>query len=322
MIRSLAITEDFQLMRDLSLEQISESNILWYWVDFCAPNETEIALLDTTFHFHPLAIEDCVQYIQRPKLDHYGDYHFFVVHSLDPQSLEPLEVDLFVSKKFLVSFHHQPLEETDTVYTELTSSQESWQHGTSYVMYRIIDKLVDHYFPIIYQIEDRINELDTSKKPIRLLMDEVFQLRGILLRARHTIVPMADLLYRILNSNRLDMVKEHLIYFTDVYDHLLKLTEMIESNREITADVRDSYLSLNSNRMNSIMMTLTVITTIFMPLTFIVGVYGMNFAYMPELTWRYGYFYVLGIMAIIGMSMFFGLNVRAGSMNNPLSLFR
>jgi len=304
-IRSIAITEDFQLIRDFSLEHINKKNILWYWVDFISPTEEETSLLDQVFHFHPLAIEDCVQYVQRPKLDHYEDYHFFVIHSLNQQSVETVEVDLFANKKFVVSYHQQPLEEIDTVYTELTSSQESWNQGTSYVTYRIVDKLVDHYFPVIYQIEDRINELDTNKKPIHILMDEVFQLRGLLLRARHTIVPMSDLLYRVLNSNRLDIVKEHLIYFTDIYDHLLKLTEMIESNREITADIRDSYLSLNSNRMNNIMMTLTVITTIFMPLTFIVGIYGMNFVNMPELTWRYGYFFVLGIMTIIALSMYF-----------------
>ncbi len=99
-------------------------------------------------------------------------------------------------------------------------------------------------------------------------------------------------------------MKERQLYFHDIYDHLLKLSEMIETNREITADIRDSYLSLNSNRMNNIMMTFTAITTIFMPLSFIAGIYGMNFDYMPELHWKYGYFVVLAAMAVIGMTMF------------------
>ena len=115
---------------------------------------------------------------------------------------------------------------------------------------------------------------------------------------------MRDLLYRTLNSDRLPGFKEHKIYFSDIHDHLLKLSDMIESSREITSDLRDSYLSINSNRMNTNMMVLTVITSIFIPLTFVAGIYGMNFEYMPELTWKYGYFMALGIMTCIGISMF------------------
>jgi magnesium transporter len=112
------------------------------------------------------------------------------------------------------------------------------------------------------------------------------------------------LLYRMINSDKIPGVKEQNIYYTDIYDHLLKLTEMIESNREMTADLRDSYNSLRSNRMNSIMKTLTVITTIFMPLTFIAGVYGMNFVNMPELHWAGGYYLIIGVMVTLGLGMY------------------
>lgn len=115
---------------------------------------------------------------------------------------------------------------------------------------------------------------------------------------------MRDLLYRTINSERIEGVKNHLFYFTDVCDHLLKLSELIESDREITADIRDSYASFNSNRMNSIMKTLTVITTIFMPLTFVAGIYGMNFDNMPELHWQWGYFIVLGLLFSLGFGMY------------------
>ncbi|TCS84431.1 magnesium/cobalt transporter CorA [Tepidibacillus fermentans] len=305
MIRIIAITKELKIMEDVSIQQLESHDFLWYWVDFISPTKEESGLLESFFHFHPLAIEDCLQYIQRPKLDHYDGYHFFVLHSLNQQTYKAEEVDLFISKDFLVSFHQTPVKEVENVYSEIRTSPHVWEQGTSYVMYRIMDKLVDHYFPIIYQLEDRVNELDNSTQQIRLLLDELFHLRGTLLRVRHTIIPMGDLLYRILNSKHLEIVHDQLLYFADIYDHLLKLSEMIESNREITADIRDSYLSLNSNRMNTIMMTLTVITTIFMPLTFIAGIYGMNFKYMPELSWRYGYFYVLGFMAILGFTMFY-----------------
>jgi magnesium transporter len=111
-------------------------------------------------------------------------------------------------------------------------------------------------------------------------------------------------LYRVVNSHRIEGLNEQLVYFSDIYDHLLKLSEMIDSNRDMTADFRDSYVSFHSDRMNSIMKTLTVITTIFMPLTFIAGVYGMNFGNMPELSWYYGYFMAIGLMLFIGVGLY------------------
>jgi magnesium transporter len=115
---------------------------------------------------------------------------------------------------------------------------------------------------------------------------------------------MRDLLYRMISSERLNYLKGQHLYFNDVYDHLLKLVEMLETYRDFSSDIRDNYLSVNSNNLNTTMMTLTVITTIFMPLTFIAGVYGMNFTNMPELNWRYGYFVVLAIMMVIALIMF------------------
>ncbi|GBF11903.1 magnesium/cobalt transporter CorA [Tepidibacillus infernus] len=305
MIRTIAVTKNRQLIEGLPLEELKTSQIDWYWVDFESPTEEEKKLLESYFHFHPLAIEDCLQFLQRPKLDYYDGYNFFVLHSLNQDTLLAEEVDLFVSSQFIVSFQLFQSSEIELVRQELISDPLSLEKGPFHIMYRIIDKIVDYYFPTIYKIEDRINEIDNSIRPIHMLMDEVFDLRSQLLTIRHTIFPMRDLLYRIINSERLEIVKEQHIYFTDIYDHLLKLTEMIESNREVTSDIRDSYLSLSSNRMNTIMMTLTVITTIFMPLTFIAGVYGMNFKYMPELNWHYGYFITLGFMGIIALSMYF-----------------
>jgi magnesium transporter len=121
---------------------------------------------------------------------------------------------------------------------------------------------------------------------------------------RHTIIPMRDLLYRMLNSHRLETIQGKKEYFADIYDHLLKLSEMIDANREMTADIRDSYISYNSHQTNRVMKVLTVITTIFMPLTFIAGIYGMNFEHMPELNWDYGYFFILSIMLLIGVGMY------------------
>lgn len=159
----------------------------------------------------------------------------------------------------------------------------------------------------MYHLEDLLNQIEENNKnkSINELMKELFSIRSQLSKIRRTIIPMRDLMYRIISSNRLNEMKEEDLYFYDVYDHLLKLVEMTEANRELAADIRDSYLSYNSNRMNTIMMTLTVISSIFMPLTFIAGIYGMNFEYMPELKMKYGYYIVLGVMALIGTGMLY-----------------
>lgn len=306
MIRNLAITHNLELLRDLPIEKLSDPEIAWYWVDFNEPSEEESMLLSNHFHFHHLAVEDCFNFLQRPKLDYYEGYDFFVLHALNYKTLEPIEVDMFIGEKYIITFHFSPLREVDTVWHRVESNAEYWGKGSAYISYMIIDKLVDDYFPTVYQIEDQLSEIENKEKKqsIRILMDEVFDIRSDLLHLRRTIVPMRDLLYRILNSDRIKEIQEHKPYFADIYDHLLKLTEMIDSNRDLTSDMRDSYISITSNRMNTIMMTLTIISSIFIPLTFIAGVYGMNFQYMPELAWRYGYFIVLGVMATVGIGMF------------------
>jgi magnesium transporter len=306
MIRSLAITLENKLEVNLPLTQLIGAGILWYWVDFTTPTEEEVLMLDNHFHFHPLAIEDCTHFLQRPKLDYYEGYHFFVLHALDKKTLEPDEVDMFVGPNYVVTFHLNHQFEIDEAWNRMLEDSKLWAGGSINCAHLVIDKLVDHCFPTVQQIEDNLLQLenDIKFKSIDRLMDEVYEIRGQLLKLRRSINPMRDLLYRIINSDRLAGRKDTLVYFTDIYDHLLKLSDMIESNREITADMRDSYMSINSNRMNSIMKTLTVFTSVFMPLTFIVGVYGMNFDNMPELKWPYGYYLILIIMAMIGIGMF------------------
>ncbi|WP_229672743.1 magnesium/cobalt transporter CorA [Pullulanibacillus camelliae] len=275
----------------------------WVWVDFSLPTEADIRLLSEVFHFHPLAIEDCLHFLQRPKLDYYDGYNFYVLHSLNQETLGAEEVDLFVSERFLVSFHHDPVVEIDEVWNSILVSKKV--DSPAQLLYHILDKIVDMYFPAAYNIEDALNDLE-DKLEERIkgdLIDQIFDMRKDLIKLRRSFQSTRELVYRMLNSERLKEVTERKVYFNDIYDHLIRLTEIVDSSREMTADMRDSYFSLNSNRMNSIMMTLTVISSIFIPLTFIVGVYGMNFDNMPELHWHYGYYGVMVIMLAIGVGM-------------------
>jgi magnesium transporter len=303
----MAMTDDQELLEDIPLQNLMNSNINWFWVDFDCPTEAEIKLLDSYFHFHPLAIEDCMHYLQRPKVDHYEDTHFFVVHALHPETLRAEEIDFFLGPRGIVTFHSTPSQEIEEVRRRMQDPSIRKGKDHNYIAYLIMDKLVDNYFPTLYFIEDQLNQIEAqgeNNSRIHKKMEQVYEIRSDLLRSRRTVFPMRDLLYRMINSDKIPGVKEQNHYYTDIYDHLLKLTEMIESNREMTADLRDSYNSLRSNRMNSIMKTLTVITTIFMPLTFIAGVYGMNFVNMPELQWAGGYYLIIGVMATLGIGMY------------------
>jgi len=306
MIRTFGVTADSQMVEDFPLDDLHRKEMDWYWVDFDEPTEVEFSLLDSFFHFHPLAIEDCLHRLQRPKVDYYNDYHFFVVHTLNEKSLEAEELNIFIGKNFIVTFHHSHVQELNAVREKLKTDSSFWERGTIYAMYKILDKVVDAYFPIVYKIEDHLNSIEDQLTfdMKHFSMDIVFDLRSDLLWLRRTILPMRDLIYRVLNSERFDLQLQERAYYADISDHLVKLTEIVESNRELTADIRDSYTAMNSNRMNRIMMILTIVSSIFIPLTFIVGLYGMNFEYMPELSMKYGYFFVLGAMAVIGLSMF------------------
>ncbi|MGN4123613.1 magnesium/cobalt transporter CorA [Lysinibacillus sphaericus] len=305
MIRTMGISKDQQLLKGFPLEDIKNKYFEWFWVDFNSPTAEEELLLDTFFHFHPLAIEDCLMRLQRPKLDFYDDYHFFVIHRLNEETLIAEELNIFVSDKFIVTFHKNETPEIDKVQKLLEEQPKNWERGTVFLTYQTIDKIVDSYFPLVYKIEDHLNTLEdelTYQSSVNA-MQIVFEFRSDLLHLRRTILPMRDLLYRVLSSYRFALKKSERAYFGDIHDHLVKLTEIVESNRELTADMRDNYMAMSSSRMNGIMMTLTIVSTIFIPLTFIAGVYGMNFDIMPELHGRYSYFIILGIMLLIVIFM-------------------
>lgn len=294
------------LQEGLSLKELTDIDWEWYWVDFESPTDGEVELLDSYFNFHPLAIEDCLHDLQRPKLDYYEDHTFFVIHSINKDTLEREEINIFLSECSIVTFHKKPARSLEAARQMLKKSHEKDTLDEYFILHQILDKVVDNYFPIVYGIEDHINEIENNTKNLSMekLLDELFDRRGELLTLRQTVHPMRDLLYRVLNTHHLDGVRDRREYFMDIHDHLIKVADIVASNREMTQDIRDSYLSLNSHQTNRTMQILTVISVIFMPLTFIVGIYGMNFTYMPELDEKYGYFVIWAIMLAIAFGMY------------------
>jgi magnesium transporter len=309
MISLIGITKENKIEKQTSIDSLNLDKYKWLWVDFNQPTEDEMIHLTETFQFHPLAIEDCLyKTTQRPKLDYYDNHTFFITHIVREEDKEIIkeELDFFVGVNFVVTFHLMPSMEVSQVADRLMTEKHTEKFSSHHVFYEILDKIVDNYFPIIYKIEDILDVIEdnTLNKPMDNLLKELFETRYMLLNLMHTVNPMRDLLYRMLNSQHLKNIITRKEYFSDIYDHLLKLSEMLMSNREITADIRDNYLSLNSHQTNNVMKVLTIMTSIFAPLTFIAGIFGMNFKHMPELTWKYGYPLSLLLMGFLGFSMF------------------
>jgi len=309
MINIIGILPDDTMETNVRLDEENLKKYKWFWADFSNPTADEFQMLDSVLHFHPLAIEDCGILLQRPKLDYYDGYDFYVTHTVKRESTEVIkeELDFFVGKNFVVTFHFEESKEVDQVWNRITTQAAIEKWDPYYVFYQVLDKLVDTYFPLIYALEGELDIIEDNrqKQSMDELMDELFDIRHMLLNLRQTVNPMRDLLYRMLNSQHLIEIRERREYFSDIYDHLLKVSELVSSNREITTDIRDNYLSRTSHQSNEVMKVLTIITSIFTPLTLISGIYGMNFVYMPELDERYSYFVVLGFMLVIGLSLFY-----------------
>lgn len=305
MIKTFAVNTKSELIINLPISELVNGDFIWYWIDFDQPNKHEVELLNTPLNFHPLAVEDCIHLLQRPKLDYYDDHTFFVLQAINPNNFIKEEVDVFLGENFIVTFHHEVSEEIDKVIQRVTTTLSIDKWDPSAILHQVMDKIADNFFPLVNNIEENLIKIDENneKKSSQIMLKDLFTTRRNLLLLRQVISPMRDLVYRMLNSQKLPQIERKKEYYTDIHDHFLKLDEMIEASREFTTDIRESYISLNSHQTNHVMKVLTVITTIFMPLTFIAGIYGMNFENMPELSWKYGYFEALILMCVIGTGM-------------------
>ncbi|MDY0404958.1 magnesium/cobalt transporter CorA [Virgibacillus sp. 179-BFC.A HS] len=210
-----------------------------------------------------------------------------------------------MAERYIVTFHKRDLNEINEVWNQIFAEKNLADWDKYRIFYEIMDNVVDNFFPIMYQLEDQINEVEenTEENSMDVLLDRLFSLRHQLLELRHSVIPIRDLFYRIINSHHLQGIQERREYFADIYDHLLKLSQMIDSSRELTSDIRESFISRNSYHQNRVIQMLTLVTFIFAPLTFIAGIYGMNFENMPELKWQYGYPIILGFMLLITVIM-------------------
>jgi len=267
------------------------------WIDVDGARDPAVVdALGRAFDLHPLVIEDAQNDQQRAKLDDLGEYLFMVlvpVHA--PTDGEPLErhtISLVLGKSYLITFSHGQSALFEPVRERLRTSRGRIRTlGTDYLAHALVDTIVDGYFVVLECIADRLEtieeELLTDPDPTDL--PALYQARQDLLTMRHAVWPLRDTLVQIERRDSPLVAVTTAIYFRDVYDHAVQLLDTIETLHEMASGLFDLYLSSVSNRLNEVMKVLTIISTMFIPLTFLTGVYGMNFRYMPELGWRWGY---------------------------------
>ncbi len=261
------------------LDEIPDEKESILWVDVVQPSSEDLALLREKMHFHPLALEDCVHQGQRPKVDEYDHYLFIILHAVDRcESIVANQIGIFVGKNFLVTVHEQALSLIDEVVRKSREDDRITQQGVDFLLYNLLDFAVDRYFPILTGIDENIDELEDKimDYPRQKHLEKIFSLKKDLVTLRRICGPQRDVVNLLISREQLSARPEAIMYYRDIYDHLVRTYDMIETQRDLLTNTMEIYLSMVSNRLGIIMKSLTVVATIFMPITFITSFFGMN----------------------------------------------
>jgi magnesium transporter len=281
------------------------------WIDVDGIQDTALVeKIGTHFGFHPLVLEDIVTPDQRPKLEDYGDYLFITLKmlSLDAATndVHVEEISILFGSNYVLTFQETEGDCFGPVRDRLRKGKERMRKaGPDYLTYALVDAIVDNYFTVLEKLGERFEDLQeiVITQPDPATLSTIHRLKSELLYLRKAVWPLRDVINGLQRSESTLIGRTTEIYLRDVHDHTVQVIDTIETFRDMLSGMLDIYLSSVSNRLNAVMKVLTIIATIFIPLTFIAGVYGMNFEFMPELHWRWGYPLIMGFMFTMGVGM-------------------
>lgn len=305
-------TRTIEAIQDLQQFKI-QPTVTWINLDG-VHNPDLVHELGTIFDIHPLLMEDIVNTAHRPKLEEHDDKIFFTLKMLygaeDSGSFKSEQVSIIFGENYVLSFQETSQDIFDQVRRRIeTSKGRIRKRASDYLVYALVDAVVDSYFVFIDHIDEEVVKLEelVLDEPDKSDFGRILTLKKDLESLRRFITPLREALGFLEKSESALIDPRTRYFYRDVYDHILLVSDSIDSSRESLNNVMDTFNSTVSNRMNQVMKTLTIIATIFIPLTFIAGIYGMNFSYMPELAWKYGYFGALSFMAAISGGMIYYL---------------
>jgi len=292
-------------IRETPVRMPEDGEVAWIPLIAATPEEVQRVLTDI-FHCHPLLVEDCVTMNQRPKLDRYENHLLLTFFHVD-EDLSVVEMEHVIGPNYVITVCSQEVASLREAASDFRRTEGRHMEFSGAVLYRLLDRCVDDYANVTDKVDNRIEKFERAvfHNPHVRISGEVFRLKRRLHTLRRILADERAVLGELTHQQFPYTRKEADVYFSDIYDHITQVLDSIDSFRDSLTGLLDLQLNMKSDRMNEIMKTLTIISSIFMPLTFIVGVYGMNFRYMPELDLPYAYPVLLVIMLIIASSLWF-----------------
>lgn len=302
--------EEFDQKSIKSVQDLQLESNQTHWFNVAGLHDLEkIQQIGEHFQLHPLLLEDVLQVDQRPKTEDFGDCIFFTIkmfHSVSDKGMEHEHLSFVLGKNWVISFQELPKDQFDLLRERLQQSYgKIRQKNADYLFYRFIDIIIDHYFLILDNIAEKIEALEDEviENPSIHTLQKLQYSRKELIHFRKSIFPLRESINSVIKGDSKLLNKETERYFFDAYDHCVQVIESLDTSRELLNGIMDLYMNASGNKMNQIMKVLTIMSTIFIPLTFIAGIYGMNFEYMPELTKPWAYPLIWGLMITIVIVM-------------------
>lgn len=256
----------------------------YFWLDLIDLDAEGSDLLANSFHFHPLAVEDAEHFGQRPKVEDYDDFYYLVVAGAQGDRGDTVEVHCFYSEKFMVTIERGGCSQFDDLRARAALRRQQGGGSNIMLLYRIIDALIDSFFPVLSHFDDQIDSLEDAilVKPTEEQLGTLFDMKRALVSLRKVITPQRDMFANLASAESAlpGMTPDAERYFRDLYDHLIRISDLVDSYRDLLSGAMDTHLSTVSNRLNQVMKQLTIIATIFLPLSFITGFFGQNFGWM------------------------------------------
>ena len=303
---------------EFSHEKISElvAEGGFFWLDLDQPDAEDFQVLRDVFKFHPLAIEDSEHFGQRAKIDSYDDFAFFVLYGASTDEDRLVEVHCFYSERYLVTVHRDDAPAFTEVRERFAKRGQAIEHPPR-LLYQIVEALVDSFFPILADFDDRIDELENAifLRADDRQLQEIFQMKRLLVGLRKAVTPERDMFARLVTGVETlpGLTADDERYFRDVYDHLIRISDLVDSYRDLLTSSMDVYLSTVSNRLNSVMKQLTIIATIFLPLSWLTGFFGQNFGFEVRHIAGWGTFVALGLgTELIALTLLLAFFKRRG----------
>ena len=307
----------FNTRTDITLEEATtlKDTETVSWINLSGIHDTSlIELFGQRFGIHNLALEDILNTQHRPKVEEMEDYNLIILKMLffddATQSIDTEQISLILGPHYVLTFQEREGDVFDGVRSRLQRSNgRIRQRGTDYLAYALIDSIVDSYFQIMEKIGDNLTQLeeDLLENPNQTVLERVHHYKRQLILLRKSVWPLREVISELYKEESMLIREDTRVFLRDLYDHTIQVLDTVEIFRDTVSGLQDLYMSAVGNRMNEIMKVLTIMASIFIPLTFIAGIYGMNFEYMPELKWRYGYFMAWGVMlgCLVGMVVYF-----------------